>query len=99
MKRWIWNIGWIRRRSFVLGHPSARHAVLRDTTISDIRHEQGRRAGRRAQSDHIAACLLHRDLPRAVPMQPIDHLGRNRRIIVLLFTGSVIWWLVGQLFF
>ncbi len=99
MKRWIWNIGWIRRRSFVLGHRSRLPSLLRDVTISDIRHEQGRRAGRRAQSDHIAGCLLRRDLPRAVPMQPTDHLGRNSRLVALVFGVAIVWWAVGIFFF
>ncbi len=55
--------------------------------------------GRQARHDGIAMCLLRKDMAYAVPMRRVQRVARNRRLLVLLCLFTVLWWIVGWLYF
>lgn len=55
--------------------------------------------GRQARHDGIAMTLLRKDIAYAVPVRRAQRVARNRRVLVLLWIFTILWWIVGWLYF
>ncbi len=95
--RWKWQIGRVHRKSSWVSREISRFSHAPNTVVADIQTEQGRHIGRRARSDQVAACLLHRQLPASKQAPQRNQISRNRKRVLLAAAATLAWWIFGRL--